>query len=988
VGLAAIPIETSPTPLAGRARELQQIAHALDAADSGHGAARLILGDAGVGKTRLCDEVAAAAAARGFTTLRGAALERGGLPFLPFAELLDAALTTLADQPFRAATRGIEDELARIAPHLEQLAVAASTSSVAAEGTDRPRVFAAVRKFLERLSRASPLLIIVDDAHWADEGSVLLLRYLARAVGARRVLMLITCRTGEGDDSLLRPLLDDLARSDGALLTLAELTPDAVGEVIAALAGRAPPAYVRDLIVRRIGGNPLFVEQVVRQLIDDHRLVDHDGRWIELSSLDALPIPASIRSVIERRLERVDAACRDVLVAAAVAGANVEYALLRDICVLDESALIERIESAAALGLLRPDDSAGALRLSFPRDLVRQAVLAGVSPLRRRRLHIAFAEAIERSCPVESGDYDAALAIHYLEAGSGEHSPKALHYVTAAARRALAATAYEDAARLYEEALALLPPGDDTARCDLLLALGDARKRISDSDAARDAFTQAAAIAHAAGDGERYARAALGFARSWPTVGTVDEQAVALLAGALAIVPPEATELRARLMARHALQTLYEGDPAAVLARARDAVAVARASGSGATLATALQVLHVALWQPHHLEERLAVASEIVQISHALAEPSIALWGLRPRIADLMELGDVERAEDDLRDYERRAAATRQPMFLWQAAVRKAMLALFRGQIAEGERLAQSALDLGRQAEGQNLMAAFGAQLLVVRWHQGRIGELRPLLEASRARQPGLPLWTAVLAFVEAESGRHAEARALFEELAADRFAAAVREDSGLLILVLLSLVCPTLGDGIRAEQLFERLSPYEGRNLVVSEGVACFGAAAGYLGILAASARRFGDAERLLRSAVEANARSGGRPWLAHAQFELARLLLRRRAPGDRHEAAALARVALGVARDCGLRNLQDRVEQLLRAHRGLAQREPAALTQREAEVLRLVAQGRSTREISEALVLSPRTTARHITNIYAKIGARNRVEAAAYAARHGLGA
>src|SRR5581483_333849 len=212
---------------------------------------------------------------------------------------------------------------------------------------------------------------------------------------------------------------------------------------------REPPAYVRDLIVRRIGGNPLFVEQVVRQLILDHRLFGPDGRWVGLSSLDALPIPASIRTVVERRLDRVDAACREVVVAAAVAGADVEYALLRDICALDESALIERIEAAAALHLVRLDDSAGSPRISFPHDLIRQAVLAGVSRLRRRRLHIAFAEAIERTRRVDTGEYDAALAVHYLEGGSLEHSAKAVRFVTSAARRALAATAYEDAARLY-----------------------------------------------------------------------------------------------------------------------------------------------------------------------------------------------------------------------------------------------------------------------------------------------------------------------------------------------------------------------------------------------------------------------------------------------------------------------------------------------------------------------------------------------------------
>jgi DNA-binding CsgD family transcriptional regulator len=181
-------------------------------------------------------------------------------------------------------------------------------------------------------------------------------------------------------------------------------------------------------------------------------------------------------------------------------------------------------------------------------------------------------------------------------------------------------------------------------------------------------------------------------------------------------------------------------------------------------------------------------------------------------------------------------------------------------------------------------------------------------------------------------------------------------------------------------------LEPYVGRNIVVSEGVASVGAASGYLGLLAATARRFDDAERLLRDAIEMNSRMGGRPWLARAQFQLARVLLTRRKSGDRRDAGQLIRAALGIARDGGYRSLQDEIEAFQRAHKRLTPDRPDGLTARETEVLALIASGKSTREISEALVLSARTTARHVTNIYAKIGARNRVEATAYALRHGL--
>jgi DNA-binding CsgD family transcriptional regulator len=312
------------------------------------------------------------------------------------------------------------------------------------------------------------------------------------------------------------------------------------------------------------------------------------------------------------------------------------------------------------------------------------------------------------------------------------------------------------------------------------------------------------------------------------------------------------------------------------------------------------------------------------------------------------------------------------------------MLTIFEGRLDEGERLAQRALELGQRAEGQNLMAAFGGQLLIIRWQQGRLEELRSLIMQSRSSQPKVKLWSAVLAFIESEAGNMPAAREEFEQLATGRFASIPNEDTLLVVLVLAALVCAALGDGLRAEELYELLLPYDGRNIVVSEGVACVGAAAHYLGLLAAAARRWDDAEAHFESAIDLNRKTGGQPWLAHAQFELAKMLLARRGPGDRVRSRDLLRSSLGIARDSGMHALQGKIEVIQRGHRRLLPDRPDALTARELEILALIAGGHSTKEISERLVLSPRTTARHITNVYAKIGVRNRVEASAYFRKH----
>jgi DNA-binding CsgD family transcriptional regulator len=980
---------TSPR-FVGRERELDRLQRRLELARGGSGGIVAVSSEPGLGKSRLCAELAEAARQAGFAVLTGHCLDGGGgLPYLPFAEIVECAAASFGAADLRIMAGASAGPLALIAPGLrDALGDAASPPQTGSQ--DRHALFAALRDVLDRASRMVPLLLVIEDADWADEATMLLLRHLVRVVASRRILLVITCGRPERNDQGVSPmsqLLADIERRDaGGVITLSELGIDDVTAMIAAAVGREPPAYICEAMYRRTGGNPLFVEQVLRYLVEEGRLFDERSRWIELSSFDVLPIPASVRTVIARRIARAGADCRQLLDVAAVAGPRTEYDLVAEVAALAPEHLLAAVESAQRAQLAAVEHAEGRLTFTFRHELIRQAILEELSLPRRQRLHLAFARAIEqRGGP--DGEYAIELAHHELRAGLGVELRSVMRHVEAAASRALAVTAFEDAARLYEELSARIPTSDLSARCETLLRLGEARKRVSDSDPARNAFAEAACIARTMGDAGQLARAALGYARSWPTVGSIDEMAVELLDEALARVAADDLDLRARLMSRHALQTLYAGEPKAALGRARDAVAMARRSSDLVTLARALQVLHAALWQSAHLHERLAAADEIVRLAEAIGDPSVALWGIRPRIADLMELADLPAAVADIEAYDRGAAAARQPIYLWQAAVRNAMLAIFRGQLDEGERLATRALELGRQAEGQNLMAAFGGQLLVVRWQQGRAEELRSLIEASRRNQPRVPLWAAVLSFIESEAGRPSEARAPFEELAADRFASVSREDSGLVVLVLASLVCASLGDGLRAEQLYELLLPYDGRNIVVNEGVACVGAAALYLGMLAATARRLDDAERHLREAIELSARTGGRPWLARSQYEFARVLLTRRRPGDRKSAGDLLRSALGIARDAGLRGLQERIDRITRSHRRLTDGRPDGLTRRERDVLRLVARGRSTKEISDELVLSPRTTARHITNIYAKIGARNRAEATAYALSIDLG-
>lgn len=983
---------TSPDlPLVGRAQELAFCQQRIEEACAGRAAALVIQGEAGLGKSRLAAAIRDIATAAGMTCLEGRCADHVPVPYMPIADIIEQVASSFSRRDLESATKGAVLPLIRIAPGLRRFLPDPPTEGVPPQPEqERHASFAAVRDLLDSLSRVTPLLLIIDDIHWADEPSLLLLRYLLRLPASRRVLIVLTARTERpvrAVSSGASALVAEIERRDAnAVLHLDELTTDEVTSLIAAVCRREPPSYISAALYKRTGGNPLFVEQVLFELLRDGLLFDHRDRWIELTSLDSMPIPAGVHGIIDARLHQASAEAQHLLTVAAVAGLRSDYAVISAVSRLDGDSALSAIEWAERANLITIDQEERGFVVSFRHDLIRQDILGRVSLPRLQATHLALAQTIESLFDATTGEYDSDLALHYLQSGSADHRDSALRYLQSAARRASRATAFEDAARLYAEALALVDPAQQRERCLLLLQLGEARKRVSDSDLARDAFAEAATLAESMGDARAFAAAALGYSRSWPSVGSVDDHAVELLNLALQRITEDDLELKARLLAKYGLQMLYSGAPGDVLRRAREAVECSRLAGDKVTLARALQVLHAAMWQPSHLHERLKVADEIIEIAAEVGDESISLWGIRPKIADLMELGDVLAAEANIQAYDEGATLARVPIYLWQAAVRRAMVAIFRGNLDGGESLAQKALELGRQAEGQNLIAAFGGQLLVVRWQQGRLPELRPLIEASLRNEPNVPLWAAVLAFIEVESGNRSAAAPLLDRLAQDRFAALGREDSGLVVLILASLVCHRLGDGIRAEQLFELLEPYEGRNIVVSEGVASVGAASGYLGMLAATARRFDEAERLLRDAIDMNSRMGGRPWLARAQFELARVLLTRRKSGDRRDASELIRTALGIARDGGYRSLQDEIEAFQRAHKRLTPDRLDGLTPRETEVLALIASGKSTREISDALVLSARTTARHVTNIYAKIGVRNRVEATAYALRHGL--
>jgi DNA-binding CsgD family transcriptional regulator len=611
------------------------------------------------------------------------------------------------------------------------------------------------------------------------------------------------------------------------------------------------------------------------------------------------------------------------------------------------------------------------------------------------RLHGLVGEALDAVYVTDPGPHLAELAHHFVEAApaSEELAAKAVRVATLAGRRALEVLAWEDAAVLFERALAALELAerpDQLERCELLLAVGEARMAASDVPAGRAAYRQAGELGRRVGAPEVLARAGLGLGLEF-TMGIVDPVEVELLEEALAALGEADSRLRARVLARLARALLFTPQIERRLALSEEAVALARRLGDPATLAAVLYDRHQAIWGAEGAEaagERLAMATEVVGLAELLGDHAMALRGRALRRADLLELGDLAGFDTELAAAERITLELRQLRYRWQLPLTRATRAMLVGHFAEAEELAAEGLAIGRRAGDQAVELYHAGFIVGLRLMQGRIGELVELLPDLATRFPAASWYRAALAAALAEAGHADQARAEVARLAADDLAAVGRDPAWNWSLGLLALACHHLDNAELAGKLHGLLEPYADRNIASGRFVVLSIGPAGYfLGLLDLTLGQPEEAVRHFQQAAALAGRMQARPMVATSHEGQALALLALDRPGDRRQAAVLLEEAVTTAETLGIRGLGERASALRGELAAPAARAwPAGLTGREVEVLRLIAAGRSNRAIAEALFISPNTVLRHVSNIFAKIGVTNRAEAATYATRQGL--
>lgn len=853
--------------LVGRQRQLSETRKLIDAALAGSGGLVVVTGEAGIGKTRLVDELTGTLAA---LTLRGTSWNDPGTPpFWPWT-------TVLRDC---AAALGLEigEDLAPIFGRAEVI--------------DEPdhqlrlRLFERVAAFLTAAAASRPIVIVLDDLHFADAASLDLLRFLATSQRDKAIAFVGTYRYPDLDPGL--PLADVLAEvlRVARSVPLLGLDEDEVGDLIHATTGHAPDGHLAARIRDHTGGNPLFVVEFAKLLA------------LQASTdVERFPIPSTVQQVIAHRLGYISGDALDVLAQASVVGQVFTLPVLAQVMSEPLGRIADLLDEAVRAGLVQPLPAPAGF--GFMHALIHDVLYAGVPIGIRRARHRLVAEAIEDLYELSIDEHLDELTEHYTLALPDADDLRALQYLRRAGSRSLDMLAFEEAARRFATAVEVAATAhvDESVRVEVLLDLGDARMRAGDWPGAVDAYEQVAMSARRRNRPEELARAALGLGAglSGFEVRLFDQRQLDLLWEALHELGESDSELRTWVLARLSVAESFISDEVVRVGRSRQAVEEARRAGNPNLLSYALSSYCDAIAGPDHTEERLMLADEMVRLGVEAHDLKSELLGRRFRAVALMESGDLASVEAEADAFALAAEQLGWALVQWYPLLWRGTLALVDGRVGEVEKLIREVEDIGRRGGSVNAGIVADAQRLQLLLEQGRAREayavLRPFLDDPQGG-PNAAAWRA-LPLVR--MGRRAEASAVIDRLAANDFDL-VMDAAWLEVIASVAEACVEVGDQNAARQLLPIIAPYADRFATGGTGAICFGSMHRHAGLLAHCAGELDRADEHFHQALQANRRAGATLLVAHTQRQHADLLHDRGGPED----GAAANDMLGAAHD-----------------------------------------------------------------------------------------
>ncbi|KRE42311.1 ATP-binding protein [Knoellia sp. Soil729] len=948
------------SPFVGRRAEFHALDEAWTAVEAGVQHVVFIEGDAGAGKSRFIAETGCRLSARGATVLLGACVAELGAPYQPFVGPVSALRVGVAAGAFPGL---VEPAGMPVATQLDTL-VGPAGPVVDTRPSTRHELYAAVCETLRAASQVRPILLVLEDMHWAGATSLELLAHLIRHGDAIRTLCLVSHRSSPPDRSAaLAETIAQLHRVEGVdRMRLTPLTVEDIAEYVRVRTGASADRSrsVAPLLLERTAGNPFYLREVVRDL------EDRGG----LAALGAgmFPTPQTVLDLYAGRLARLDGESRRLLEVAAVVGDEFSVELLARVAGRDVEDVLDALDGVRDAGLIRGLDREGA-SFGFDHVLGRQSVVDLMPRSLLLHVHVDVARALEDG-PSSAPNRVQRIAHHYASAEVLGHRREAVRYLTEAASLARGRLAHHEAGQALARAAGLT---DDPGERDEL------RLRAAESFRDAGAFATACDLDRAVvreGSPLDRLRAAVAFEGTTWRIGDLGFEATDMLTTALARAEVgEHDRLRISAVASLGRALSFTGDFDRGQEVCGRAIELARASADRAALAHALECGIVMNARPAHAAVQGARSEELVRLGRDVGDARSIFMGASILTLVTYLVGDVERFERAFAESVRMAASTGEPFLLVQSSCFEWVRAFARGDLARARAISEELLHMPGAGTGAELAERLSLQTFVLRREDARLPEVAALISGDEDVEQH---WAPGLLALYVELGRRDPARRVLDWFVGQDLTRFVASPTWPATIAFVAEAAVWLRHREAASVLRERANELEGHNLAVGPMLAVFGSADRYLGMLDSVLGR-PRAEDLLRSALAMDERMDAPLFAAYDAVALVEHLRR---------SGARATVVENAHRDA-----TNRVGRLhsprLTSRLGLVvprRRRDDGLTRREVEVLRLVAQGLSNRELAERLFISENTVTNHVRSILLKTGMSNRTMASRYAADAGL--
>ncbi len=918
-----VAMQTGLTPLVGRENESATLNERWERARNSEGRVVLLNGEPGIGKSRLIQAFKERIATEPHRWLEcHCSSYHQNSALHPVIELLQRLLGFQSQDDPLAKLEKLEHELREVdLPLTDYLPLLASLLSLPVSENypqltltleaQKEKTHVAVQSWLLSLAQREGLVLLLEDLHWVDPSTLELLGHLLEQVPTAPLMLVLTYRP-----EFAPPWSN---RSHFTIITLSRLPRSQSEAMIQNVTGGRPlPPQVLDQIIVKTDGVPLFVEELTTMVLESDLLREHDGRYELTGPLPPLAIPSTLQDSLTARLDRLGSA-REIAQLAATIGRDFSYELLRAISPADASVLQTALATLVEVEVLYRRGVTPQARYFFKHALIRDAAYESLLKSKRQQVHSRIASVLEERFPDSASTQPELVAHHYTESGL---SAQAIPYWRKAGEQALQRSAFVESINHFTKALSLLPQwtGGSVAdpqqqengelRCALLLAIGEAQRRGGQPVKAQQMMMHATAVAQALASPALIAGSAWQLAVLSMQVGfPVPPSEIRLFEETLARLGSQDSPLRAAMLGALASMLPSVGANQRALEYGQQAAAMARRLGESQLLPMILNGICFALQSPQQASQRLAYANEMLESAKAANSQQLLGFALAWCVYSALQTGDIIAAKQAIRDYTRVAEELREPFSFCVLKGYQAGEASIEGRFADCERLAHEALAIGQTLEVENAAGIFGAQMFTVRREQGRLREVEALLRHFVRTPEGAHAWRPGLALIYGELGRTAEAAAEFDQLAQRDFVDVPRDAKWLVSMTYLADVCTLLGDNARAMTLYEMMLPYKSVNVLMGIGSACYGSASRYLGALATTMGRWDEAEQHFDDALTMNRRMGAHPWVAHTQYQYARMLLSRDQLGDSEKAATLLKGALATARELGMRALEQRI-------------------------------------------------------------------------------